>query len=71
MTKVVYKKEIEYCRECPHCKIMPDPDPNDWFNYDDEKALCFHPDYKEGKVIDVALRPYEKVFIPTWCPLKK
>lgn len=39
-TSVVFQKEIKQCRECPHCLIVPDPDPNDWFNDDDEKALC-------------------------------
>lgn len=46
------KKEITQCRECPHCRIAPDPD--DWFNDDDEKALC-----KEAgnKLIEGMLRP--------------
>lgn len=30
-TSVVFQKEIKQCRECPHV-----PDPNDWFNDDDE-----------------------------------
>lgn len=44
---------------CPHCRIAPDPD--------DEKALC-----KEAgnKLIEGMLRPYERVLIPDWCPLK-
>lgn len=62
---VEFKKKITQCRECPNCRIVPDPD--DWFNDDDEKALC-----KEAgdKVIEDMLRPYEKVIIPNWCPLK-
>lgn len=50
---------------CPHCRIAPDLDPDDWFN--DEKALC-----KEAgnKLIEGMLRPYERVLIPDWCPLK-
>lgn len=34
---------------------------------DDEKALC-----KEAgnKLIERMLRPYERVLIPDWCPLK-
>lgn len=39
-TSVIFQKEITQCRECPHCRIAPDPDPDDWFNDDDEKALC-------------------------------
>lgn len=57
------QKEIKQCRECPHCLIVPDP--NDWFNDDDEKALCKE---SENKLIE--LRPYERVLIPDWCPLK-
>jgi hypothetical protein len=62
-TSVIFQKEITQCRECPHCRIAPDPD--DWFN--DEKALC-----KEAgnKLIEGMLRPYERVLIPDWCPLK-
>lgn len=66
-TSVVSKKEIKQCRECPHCLIVPDPDPEDWFNDDDEKALCKK---SENKLIEGMLRPYEKVLIPDWCPLK-
>lgn len=33
---VEIKKEITQCRECPYCRIVPDPD--DWFNDDDESA---------------------------------
>lgn len=64
---VEFKKKITQCRECPNCRIVPDPDPDDWFSDDDEKALC-----KEtgDKVIEDMLRPYEKVAIPNWCPLK-
>ena len=66
-TSVVFQKEIKQCRECPHCLIVPDPDPNDWFNDDDEKALCKE---SENKLIEGMLRPYERVLIPDWCPLK-
>lgn len=31
---VEFKKKITQCRECPNCRIVPDPDD------DDEKALC-------------------------------
>lgn len=33
---VEFKKKITQCRECPNCRIVPDPD--DWFNDDDEKV---------------------------------
>lgn len=63
-TSVVFQKEIKQCRECPNCRIYPDPDPDDWFN--DEKAFC----KEANKLIEGMLRPYEKVLIPDWCPLK-
>lgn len=25
-TSVIFQKEITQCRECPHCRIAPDPD---------------------------------------------
>lgn len=28
--------EIEKCTQCPHCTILPDPDPYDWFICDDD-----------------------------------
>lgn len=28
------------CINCPFHKIIPDPDPTDWFNADDEAILC-------------------------------
>lgn len=62
---VEIKKEITQCRECPYCRIVPDPD--DWFNDDDEKALCTE---SGNRLIEEMLRPYEKVIIPDWCPLK-
>lgn len=63
---VEIKKEITQCRECPYCRIVPDPDPDDWLN-DDEKALCTE---SGNRLIEGVLRPYEKVIIPDWCPLK-
>lgn len=71
-TSVIFQKEITQCRECPHCKIYPDPDPDDWFNDDDEKACCglVKDEQNLPKDIEGMLRPYEKVLIPDWCPLK-
>lgn len=53
-TSVIFQKEITQCS--PHCRIAPDPD-----------ELC-----KEAgnKLIEGMLRPYERVLIPDWCPLK-
>lgn len=64
---VIYQKEIT---QCPHCKIYPDPDPDDWFC--DEEACCsiVKDEQNLPKDIEGMLRPYEKVGIPDWCPLK-
>lgn len=62
--------ELDYCTQCPHGSVLPDPDPYDSFNYDDVKVVC----KKENKKIAGALRPYEigkYDTIPNWCPLKK
>lgn len=71
------------CIECPFHKIIPDPDPHDWFNADDEALVCQkspkEPDTKSQhrvdkcgyRAIDVALRPYQtkNVEVPDWCPI--
>lgn len=61
---VKFEKKITQCRECPHCRI---PDPSDWFNDDDEKAFCREAGHK---LIENMLRPYERIIIPDWCPLR-
>lgn len=37
MKTIVYN--IEKCSQCPHSRILPDPDPYDWFNDDDVKLF--------------------------------
>lgn len=64
---VKFEKKITQCRECPHCRIVPDPDLSDWFNDDDEKAFCREAGHK---LIENMLRPYERIIIPDWCPLR-
>ena len=32
--------EIKKCVQCPHCTILPDPEPYDWFCDDDVKLFC-------------------------------
>jgi hypothetical protein len=56
------------CIDCPHHLVLPDPDPNDWFNDDDMKVVCV----KAQKQITCACRPYnlrKESSTPTWCPL--
>lgn len=64
--------KLTNCIDCPHHRVMPDPDPTDWFNDDDIKVVCSkHPEVKE---ITVACRPYnkrEECDIPDWCPMFK
>lgn len=47
---------IENCMDCPNHKVLPDPDPDDWFNDDDIKVVCA----AVSKDITVACRPYNK-----------
>ncbi len=58
---------INLCQDCPNCKILPDPDPDDWFCDDDVKIFCT----KLNKTIASSLRPYEvkDIKIPEECPL--
>ena len=59
-TSVVFQKEIKQCSLIVESLLTLMTD-------DDEKALC-----KEAgnKLIEGMLRPYERVLIPDWCPLK-
>ncbi len=58
------------CMDCPMHLVEPDPDPNDWFNDDDELVLC-----KEvNRNVTIACRPYHKraeCKVPDWCPRLK
>ena len=55
------------CMDCEHHCVLPDPDPDDWFCYDDEKVLCT----LAKKNVTVACRPHHKrkeCTLPSWCP---
>lgn len=60
--------KINSCMECPFHRVLPDPDPHDWFCNDDVKVVCS----KLNKAITVACRPYNmerETPVPSWCPL--
>lgn len=71
------------CIDCPFHKIIPDPDPSDWFNVDDVAIVCTKSNHKPDPTsdyavdrqsftpIDVGLRPYQakNVDAPDWCPI--
>lgn len=62
------KIKIEFCSQCPYSRILPDPDPDDWFNDDDERVYCT----KLNKDVARALRPYEVGKwdkVPDECPM--
>lgn len=61
------------CIDCPHHKVIQDPDPHDWFCDDDVAAVCSHPDtpratpdptsryavdHQDLKAITSSCRPY-------------
>lgn len=59
---------IKNCLDCPHHNVLPDPDPDDWFNDDDMRVVCT----KAQKDVTRACRPYnleKESAIPNWCPL--
>jgi len=63
---------ITNCTQCPHHKVLPDPDPLDWFCDDDVKVVCLL--FPEERQITCACRPYQvekECSVPKWCPLRK
>lgn len=72
------------CVNCSFHRIIPDPDPTDWFNADDEAIVCikvlkdkdlssvYQVDRCGFRPISVGDRPYQikNVEQPKWCPLK-
>jgi len=78
--------QITSCLECPHHKIIADPDPYDSFCSDDKAVIClkvkkrkdlgsiYASNQQEFKTILVSERPYhitkERAKIPDWCPLE-
>ena len=76
--------QYENCIECPNHIVVADPDPSDWFCYDDVAVLCKklansnpgHPANArfDNKPVTVACRPHHTVKEttppPDWCPLR-
>ena len=57
----------EYCDQCSAFRLLPDPDPDDWFRDGDMKAVCL----EVNGVIEGSLeRPSEWINIrkPLYCP---
>lgn len=56
----------EFCNGCCYLNLLPDPDPYDWFEDTDMKAVCL----KMKAVIEGALGPFEtnKIQKPLYCP---
>jgi len=83
-TNVVFQK-IENCLDCNFHKLIPDPDPNDWFCDDDESVVCTktlnpdrndHSEYASDRNVNRSItcssRPYQTrrdCAVPDWCPL--
>ena len=60
-------KKISDCTQCLFMERRITPDPDDWFNDDDQEYSCS----KSGKVISRLNRPYEKQPIPENCPYRE
>ena len=76
----------ENCTDCPYHRVIKDPDPEDWFNDDDQAIVCgktpnperdlssrHKADHSEFRPVAVAIRPYnlhKEGDAPSWCPLK-
>jgi hypothetical protein len=70
------------CHDCAFHKVVRDPEPDDWFNTDDEATLCTKTGPSGSKsqyghefphrAITSADRPYQSRKYstrPGWCPL--
>lgn len=76
---------VKKCIDCSFHKVIPDPDPTDWFCADDAAIVCLKEqqdidlkskwasDRQDRKVVSGSLRPYQvnKVSPPIWCPISK
>jgi hypothetical protein len=73
------------CTDCKYHKVIPDPDPHDWFNDDDVAVVCTIDKndrldessnrlvlQQEHRIITTACRPYhikKECETPSWCRL--
>ena len=57
----------EFCDKCSAFRLLPDPDPHDWFRDGDMKAVCLE---VEGVIEGSLERPSEWTNIrkPLYCP---
>jgi hypothetical protein len=64
--------KITSCLECPFHRVIADPDPDDWFNADDQAVVCtkeknpkrdqnsrYASDRQEYRCVSVSDRPYQ------------
>ena len=56
--------KIDDFTACQYMGREPDPDPNNWFEDDNQKFVC----RKSGKILSSGNRPYENQPIPADCP---
>lgn len=73
------------CLDCAFHRVIPDPDPDDWFNDDDQAVVCtkmkndsrdsksrYAADRQEFRTVTISCRPYnlkKESSTPKWCPL--
>ena len=60
--------KITNCADCRFHKVLPNPDPDDWFCDDDVRVYCT----QAKKNVTTACRPYkvrDESDVPSWCPL--
>ena len=57
----------EYCDQCSAFRLLPDPDPFDWFRDNDMKAVCLE---VNGVIASSLERPseYTNICKPIYCP---
>ena len=52
--------DLKYCVQCPFHERVADPDPDDWFDDDDEALLCIHPNCPVDDYTDLQREYYKK-----------
>ena len=57
----------EYCDQCSAFRLLPDPDPTDWFRDNDKKAVCLE---VNGVIAGSLEGPgeYTNIRKPLYCP---
>ena len=57
----------EYCDQCSAFRLLPDPDPFDWFRDNDKKAVCLEVNGVIAGSLEIPSE-YTNIRKPLYCP---